>query len=82
MRRLRGVEAAEVVVQLRDLPTASVPGSGGVESLLQGAREASSPDLTQPDARGADFAQRIIDGVDAGAGHDAEDKLAFCNHCR
>ena len=79
--RVRSVEAAEVMMELRKFPTAGFSTSGSVKAGLQGAWKTGGPEFVQADVARADLAQGVIHGVEACARHDAEDKLAFWIHC-
>ena len=81
VQRVRSVEAAEVMMELREFPTEGFTANGCVEAGLQGARKEGGPEIAQVDVARADLAQGVVHGVEARAGHDAEDKLAFWFHC-
>ena len=75
--RMAGVKAAQVVVQLGEAMTGQAAAGGGVQGALERFGKTGRPKSVQPNAPAADFAQRVIDAVDAGAGHDSQDKALF-----
>ena len=74
-----GVKPPQIVVRLRQLVAWQIPSRGGVERGPQGGRKAGGPERAQIEAARANAAERIIHPVNAGAGHDAENK-ALLHH--
>jgi hypothetical protein len=74
---MAGIKTAQVVVQLGEAVAGQIAAGGGVERGLQRFGETGRPPPAQPNAFAADFTERVIDAVDAGAGHNSQDKALF-----
>jgi hypothetical protein len=69
-----GVKPPQIVVRLRQLVALQIAARGGLERGPQGRRKAGRPERAQHDAAPVNAAERVINAVHAGAGHDAENK--------
>ena len=78
--RVASVEPSQVVVQLSDLVAFRFAPSRVVQALAQSPRKIRLPVFQQLERPLTGPAERVIDAIDAGAGHNAEDEQFFCLH--
>lgn len=71
-RRMARVKTPEIMMQLAEFPALQIVARGGVQVRSKCFRKIRRPNLAQFHSFFRNRAERKIDAVDAGAGHDAE----------
>jgi hypothetical protein len=71
------VKTSQIMMKLRRFVTRAFSLRGAMKPMLERGGKSSLAMVEQRDATFGHAAKRIIDGVDAGAGHDAENDERF-----